>query len=67
MLISFFLLKRLNQRIIWVLFCKTFSFGQVVLPIEKSLPEAKDRVQMVRDVLKALGQPIQTPFRKVMA
>ena len=41
--------------------------GNDKLRIEKSLPEAKDRVQMVRDVLKALGQPIQTPFRKVMA
>ncbi|GLS12854.1 transcription-repair coupling factor [Hydrogenophaga electricum] len=35
--------------------------GNEKLRIEKPLPEVKDRVQMVRDVLKALGQPIKTP------
>jgi len=31
--------------------------GNEKLRIEKDLPEAKDRAQMVRDVLKSLGQP----------
>jgi transcription-repair coupling factor (superfamily II helicase) len=31
--------------------------GNEKLRIEKDLPEAKDRVQMVRDVLRSLGQP----------
>ena len=31
--------------------------GNDKLRIERALPEAKDRVQMVRDVLKSLGQP----------
>jgi len=31
--------------------------GNEKLRIEKELPEAKDRAQMVRDVLKSLGQP----------
>ncbi len=31
--------------------------GNDKLRIERSLPDAKDRAQMVRDVLKALGQP----------
>ena len=32
--------------------------GNDKLRIERALPEAKDRVQMVRDVLKSLGVPI---------
>ena len=31
--------------------------GNDKLRIEKALPEVKDRVQMVRDVLRSLGQP----------
>ena len=31
--------------------------GNEKLRIEKDLPEAKDRAQMVRDVLRSLGQP----------
>ena len=31
--------------------------GNEKLRIEKQLPEAKDRAQMVRDVLRSLGQP----------
>jgi len=33
--------------------------GNEKLRIERALPDVKDRVQMVRDVLKALGQPIR--------
>ncbi|MFM6985375.1 MAG: transcription-repair coupling factor [Hydrogenophaga sp.] len=33
--------------------------GNEKLRIERALPEVKDRVQLVRDVLKALGQPIR--------
>ena len=29
--------------------------------IERELPDVKDRVQMVRDVLRSLGQPIAIP------
>ena len=32
--------------------------GNEKLRIEKDLPEAKDRAQMVRDVLRGLGQPV---------
>ena len=32
--------------------------GNEKLRIERELPEAKDRAQMVRDVLRNLGQPI---------
>ena len=32
--------------------------GNDKLRIERELPEAKDRAQMVRDVLKSLGQPV---------
>jgi transcription-repair coupling factor (superfamily II helicase) len=32
--------------------------GNDKLRIEKALPEVKDRVQMVRDVLRSLGQPV---------
>ncbi len=39
--------------------------GNDKLRIEKALPEPKDRVQMVRDVLRALGQPV--PARKEAA
>jgi transcription-repair coupling factor (superfamily II helicase) len=35
--------------------------GNEKLRIEKELPEAKDRAQMVRDVLRSLGQPTSTP------
>ena len=35
--------------------------GNEKLRIERALPDVKDRVQMVRDVLKALGQPLKTP------
>lgn len=34
--------------------------GNEKLRIERALPEVKDRVQMVRDVLRALGQPVKT-------
>ncbi len=33
--------------------------GNEKLRIERALPEVKDRVQLVRDVLKALGQPVR--------
>ena len=29
------------------------------LRIERALPEVKDRVQLVRDVLRSLGQPLK--------
>ncbi|MES2948931.1 MAG: transcription-repair coupling factor [Pseudomonadota bacterium] len=32
--------------------------GNEKLRIERELPEAKDRAQMVRDILKSLGQPV---------
>ncbi len=32
--------------------------GNEKLRIERELPEAKDRAQMVRDVLRSLGQPL---------
>ena len=32
--------------------------GNEKLRIERELPETKDRAQMVRDILKSLGQPI---------
>ena len=32
--------------------------GNDKLRIERALPEAKDRAQMVRDVLKSLGKPV---------
>ena len=32
--------------------------GNEKLHIERELPEAKDRAQMVRDILKSLGQPV---------
>jgi Transcription-repair coupling factor (superfamily II helicase) len=35
--------------------------GNEKLRIERALPEVKDRVQMVRDVLRSLGQPLKTP------
>ncbi|MGE0099655.1 MAG: transcription-repair coupling factor [Hydrogenophaga sp.] len=35
--------------------------GNEKLRIERALPEVKDRVQMVRDVLRSLGQPHKTP------
>jgi transcription-repair coupling factor (superfamily II helicase) len=31
--------------------------GNEKLRIERELPEVKDRAQMVRDILRALGQP----------
>ena len=34
--------------------------GNEKLRIERELPEAKDRAQMVRDILRALGQPTTT-------
>jgi transcription-repair coupling factor (superfamily II helicase) len=33
--------------------------GNEKLRIERALPEVKDRVQMVRDVLRSLGQPVK--------
>ena len=33
--------------------------GNEKLRIERALPEVKDRVQMVRDVLRSLGQPLK--------
>ena len=35
--------------------------GNEKLRIERALPEVKDRVQLVRDVLRSLGQPTQQP------
>ncbi|WP_439115173.1 transcription-repair coupling factor [Hydrogenophaga sp.] len=35
--------------------------GNEKLRIERALPEVKDRVQLVRDVLRSLGQPIKKP------
>jgi transcription-repair coupling factor (superfamily II helicase) len=32
--------------------------GNEKLRIERALPDAKDRAQMVRDILKNLGQPV---------
>ena len=32
--------------------------GNDKLRIERALPDAKDRAQMVRDVLRSLGQPV---------
>ena len=34
--------------------------GNDKLRIERALPEAKDRVQMVRDVIRSLGKPISS-------
>ena len=34
--------------------------GNDKLRIERELPEPKDRAQMVRDVLRSLGQPTAT-------
>ena len=34
--------------------------GNDKLRIERELPQPKDRAQMVRDVLRALGQPTTT-------
>jgi transcription-repair coupling factor (superfamily II helicase) len=34
--------------------------GNDKLRIERELPEAKDRAQMVRDVLRSLGKPVET-------
>ena len=33
--------------------------GNEKLRIERALPEVKDRVQLVRDVLRSLGQPLK--------
>jgi transcription-repair coupling factor (superfamily II helicase) len=35
--------------------------GNEKLRIERELPDVKDRVQLVRDVLRSLGQPIAIP------
>jgi len=35
--------------------------GNDKLRIERALPEVKDRVQLVRDVLRSLGQPHKNP------
>ena len=35
--------------------------GNEKLRIERELPEVKDRVLLVRDVLRSLGQPVKTP------
>ena len=35
--------------------------GNEKLRIERALPEVKDRVLLVRDVLRSLGQPVNTP------
>ena len=36
--------------------------GNEKLRIERELPEVKDRAQMVRDILKNLGQPVSAPI-----
>ncbi len=41
--------------------------GNEKLRIERALPEVKDRVQMVRDVLRALGQPLKQDATLVSA
>ncbi len=41
--------------------------GNDKLRVEKELPEAKDRAQMVRDVLRSLGQPIVAKNQEVLA
>ena len=40
--------------------------GNDKLRVEKELPEAKDRAQMVRDVLRSLGQPIVAKNQEVL-
>jgi transcription-repair coupling factor (superfamily II helicase) len=35
--------------------------GNEKLRIERNLPEVKERAQMVRDILKSLGQPTVNP------
>ena len=35
--------------------------GNEKLRIERNLPEVKDRAQMVRDILRSLGQPTTKP------
>ena len=35
--------------------------GNEKLRIERALPEVKDRVLLVRDVLRNLGQPVKVP------
>jgi len=41
--------------------------GNEKLRIERALPEAKDRAQMVRDVLKNMGQPVPANREKTVA
>ena len=41
--------------------------GNDKLRVERELPEAKDRAQMVRDVLRSLGQPIVAKNQEVLA
>jgi len=40
--------------------------GNDKLRIERALPEVKDRAQMVRDILRSLGEPV-VPFKVVVA
>ena len=40
--------------------------GNDKLRIERALPEAKDRAQLIRDVLKSLGQPVLQLSEKVI-
>ena len=35
--------------------------GNDKLRIERALPEVKDRAQMVRDILRSLGEPVVSP------
>jgi transcription-repair coupling factor (superfamily II helicase) len=37
--------------------------GNDKLRIERELPDVKARAQMVRDVLKSLGQPVKEPSK----
>jgi transcription-repair coupling factor (superfamily II helicase) len=41
--------------------------GNEKLRIERALPEVKDRAQMVRDVLRSLGNPVKAPVPVVAA
>ena len=40
--------------------------GNDKLRIERALPEVKDRAQMVRDILRSLGEPV-APAKAVVA
>jgi transcription-repair coupling factor (superfamily II helicase) len=41
--------------------------GNDKLRVEKQMPEVKDRIQMVRDILRALGEPLTTAPQKALS